>query len=101
MERSYCRRPFEPAASQIQVGEVSPNDFQAPETARYLSDVRTEDQRDAAENAVQPVYGSPDPAVARRQIERLRAALQYITLVRDDENASLQQKRMISPPSAM
>ncbi|MGE5376977.1 MAG: HD family phosphohydrolase, partial [Bacteroidota bacterium] len=38
------------------------------------------------------VYGSPDPAIARRQIEKLRLALQYITLVRADPNASLQQK---------
>jgi cyclic-di-AMP phosphodiesterase PgpH len=84
---------FGPAASQIQVGEVSPSDYQAPDTASYTSEVRTREQRDAAENAVQPVYGSPDPAVARRQIERLRASLQYITLVRSDPNASLQQKK--------
>ena len=84
---------LQPAASQIQVGEVSPNDYQAPENGRYPSDVRTEEQRDAAESTVQAVYGSPDPAVARRQIERLRAALQYITLVRSDLNASLQQKK--------
>jgi len=64
-----------PAASQIQIGEVSPSDYQAPKTDSYISEVRTEDQRIAAENAVQPVYGSPDPAMARRQIERLRATL--------------------------
>ena len=83
----------QPAASLIQVGEVSPSDYQAPETDNYISEVKTEDQRDAAEAAVQPVYGQPDPAVARRQIERLRATLQYITLVRSDPNASLQQKK--------
>ena len=82
-----------PAASQIQIGEVSPSDYQAPKTDSYISEVRTEDQRIAAENAVQPVYGSPDPAMARRQIERLRATLQYITLVRLDPNSSLQQKK--------
>ena len=83
----------QPAASQIQAGEVSPNDYQAPQTDSYISEVKTENQREAAEIAVQPVYGLPDPAVARRQIERLRAALQYITLVRSDPNASLQQKK--------
>ena len=82
-----------PAASQIQIGEVSPSDYQAPKTDSYISEVRTEDQRIAAENAVQPVYGSPDPAMARRQIERLRATLQYVTLVRLDPNSSLQQKK--------
>ena len=82
----------QPAASQLQVGEVSPSDYQAPETRSFISEVRTEDQRLAAENAVASVYGSPDPTIARRQIERLRAALQYITLVRADTNSSLQQK---------
>jgi putative nucleotidyltransferase with HDIG domain len=82
----------QPAAAELQVGEVSPSDYQAPETRSFISEVRTEDQRLAAENAVAPVYGSPDPTIARRQIERLRAALQYITLVRADTNSSLQQK---------
>ncbi|HEX5840563.1 MAG TPA: HDIG domain-containing protein [Anaerolineales bacterium] len=81
-----------PVAAQLQVGEVSPSDYQAPETRSFISEVRTEDQRLAAENAVAAVYGSPDPTIARRQIERLRAALQYITLVRADTNSSLQQK---------
>ena len=83
---------FRPAVSTLGAGEVSPTDFQAPETRSFISQVRTEEQRLAAENAVAPIYGSPDPAVARRQIERLRAALQYITLVRADANSSLQQK---------
>ena len=82
----------QPVAAQLQVGEVSPSDYQAPETRSFISEVRTEDQRLAAENAVAAVYGSPDPTIARRQIERLRAALQYITLVRADTNSSLQQK---------
>ena len=81
-----------PAASQIQVGEVSPSDYQAPDTASYPSEVATEIKRLEAENAVPKVYSAPDPAIARRQIEKLRLALQYITLVRADPNASLQQK---------
>lgn len=81
-----------PAASGIQAGEVSPSDFQAPETRNFISQVKTDEARLAAENAVLPVYASPDPSIARRQIERLRAALLYITLVRADANASLEQK---------
>src|SRR5512133_2523608 len=52
-----------PAVSQIQVGEVSPSDYQAPATKSYASEVRTEDQRRAAENAVGPFYGAPDPTI--------------------------------------
>jgi cyclic-di-AMP phosphodiesterase PgpH len=81
-----------PSSITLQVGDVSPSDFQAPEDIEYISDVRTEEARLAAENAVAPVYGNPDQSIARRQLERLRATLQYITLVRADENASTEQK---------
>ncbi len=81
-----------PATAALNAGEVSPSDFQAPETGSYISAVRTEDARLAAENSVASIYGLPDPSTARRQIERLRAALQYITLIRLDTNSSLDQK---------
>src|SRR6185436_3427735 len=76
----------------LKAGDVSPGDYQAPQTQQYISEVRTEEARAAAENSVPAVYGSPDPTIARHQIERLRAALQYITLVRDDENSTPEQK---------
>jgi len=81
-----------PAAVSLQVGDVSPSDFQAPQNIEYISEVRTEDARIAAESAVAPVYAPSDTTIARKQIDRLRAALQYITLVRSDENASAEQK---------
>ncbi|NUQ83919.1 MAG: HDIG domain-containing protein [Anaerolineales bacterium] len=81
-----------PAAISLQAGDVSPSDFQAPQDIEYISEVRTEEAHLAAEHAVAPVYAPPDPAIARKQIERLRAALQYITLVRGDENAAPEQK---------
>jgi hypothetical protein len=81
-----------PSASPVREGEVSPSDFQAPETKTFPSQVLTEAERRKAENAVQLVYGNPDPSIARRQIEQLRAALMYITLIRADTNASLEQK---------
>jgi len=80
------------AAVSLEVGDVSPVDFQAPSDANYISEVRTEEERVAAENSVAPVYAPPNPSTARKQIERLRAALQYITLVRADENATDEQK---------
>ena len=82
----------DPATADLQAGEVSPGDYQAPYTLAYESTVRTEDARTAAENTVAPVYASPDPGTARRQIERLRASLQYITLVRADANSTPEQK---------
>src|SRR5436190_21598714 len=82
-----------PAAVPLQAGDVAPSEYQAPRSIRYVSNVRTEEARLAAENAVAPVYGSPDPAIARRQIERLRTSLQYITMARDDPNSSPEQKQ--------
>jgi len=81
-----------PAAVSLQVGDVSPSDFQAPQDIEYISEVRTEDARLAAENAVMPVYAPTDQSIARKQLERLRAALQYITLVREDLNSVPEQK---------
>src|SRR5215213_896614 len=79
-------------AVPLKPGDVSPSDFQAPKPLDYISEVRTEEMRSAAENAVTPVYAAPNPTIARRQIEQLRTALQYITLVREDENATPEQK---------
>ncbi|HET9907852.1 MAG TPA: HDIG domain-containing protein, partial [Anaerolineales bacterium] len=81
-----------PTALPLQPGDVSPRDFQAQEPRDYISEVRTEELRDAAENAVPDVYAPPDPSIPRIQIEKLRAALQYITLVRNDEFATPEQK---------
>jgi len=81
-----------PIAVPLKPGDVSPNDFQAPQPLEYISEVRTEEARLAAEDSVASVYAPPDPSIARGQIERLRAALEYITLVREDENSTLEQK---------
>ena len=83
---------LEPAAVSLQVGDVSPSDFQAPKDISYISQVRTEEARAAAESAVAPVYAPSDQTIARKQLERLRASLQYITLVRDDTNSTPVQK---------
>ena len=42
--------------------------------------------------AVAPVYSTPDPAIARQQLEELRTVLAYISNVRADTYASPEQK---------
>ena len=73
-----------PTTQTLDVGDVSQITMQAPRDIEYVSDVRTEEARKAAESAVQPVYTTPDPAIARQQIEGLTTAQQYVTSVRDD-----------------
>lgn len=80
-------------ADSFQPGEVSPRDFTAPRTQTYESAVLTEQRRESAADAVLPVYTPPDPAIARQQLERLRAALDFITRTREDTSASTAQKR--------
>lgn len=82
-----------PTSLSVDVGEVAPRNLQAPREVEYVSEVRTEEARAAAERSVAPIYTQADPSVARQQIERLRTALQYITLVREDVNSTPEQKQ--------
>ena len=58
-----------PGALPLTVGDVAPRDLQAPEAIEYVSEVRTEEARTAAERAVPQTYSPPDPSIARDQIE--------------------------------
>jgi len=82
-----------PTTQVLDIGDVSQITMQAPRDIEYVSDIRTEEARQAAESAVQPVYSSPDPAIARQQIEGLRTAAQYITSVRDDIILTTDEKK--------
>jgi len=76
---------LQPTVQNVDVGSVAQTTYQSPRDIEYVSETRTEEARKAAETAVLPVYSSPDPAIARQQIERLRTTLQNITAVREDE----------------
>ncbi|HFC09306.1 MAG TPA: HDIG domain-containing protein [Chloroflexi bacterium] len=76
----------------LHAGEVAPRDILAPYSHTYESAVLTEKRREAAAQAVSKVYAPPDASIGRRQLERLRAALTFITAVRADPYATQQQK---------
>jgi hypothetical protein len=80
------------SAPEFRAGDVSPQDVVAPRTLEYISEISTTRQLEAAAQAVPLVYTLPDTAVARRQLERLRATLAYITSVRADTFATPEQK---------
>ncbi len=82
-----------PSASPLQAGDVAPQDVQAPRDLEYVSEVRTEAARDAAEKAVLPVYTAPDPTIARHQIDALSAELQSLSAVRADITATTDEKQ--------
>lgn len=76
----------------LEVGDVAPQDIRAPYALTYSSEALTEAERQKAANEVGDIYDPPDSNVARQQIERLRAALDFIDAVRADQNASTEQK---------
>ncbi len=82
-----------PTQLPLQVGDVAPRAIQAPYDLEYVSQVRTTEMRDIAEKAVQPVYTTPDPAIARQQIDRLNTTLQHISLIRLDDTTTTDQKQ--------
>ncbi|HCB02521.1 MAG TPA: hypothetical protein DEP19_09075, partial [Anaerolineae bacterium] len=82
-----------PTTEVVAVGDVASTTIQSPRDIEYVSEVRTEEARVAAESAIQPIYSSPDPAIARQQIERLRTTLQNITAIRLDTEIVNEVKR--------
>ncbi len=80
------------ADQRISVGDVTTQDIVAPYALSYESEVLTEQQREMAAMSVAPIYTTADTSVARNQLDRLRAALAYITSVRGDQFASQEQK---------
>jgi hypothetical protein len=82
-----------PTTQALDVGGVLQITMQSPRDIEYVSEVRTEEARKAAESAVQSVYTAPDPAITRQQIERLRTAMQYITSVRTNADLTDDEKK--------
>ena len=82
-----------PSAQAVDIGDVAQTTIQSPRDIEYVSEVRTEEARKAAETAVQPVYSSPDSSIAREQIDRLRVTLQNITAIRENPEATLDEKK--------
>jgi cyclic-di-AMP phosphodiesterase PgpH len=81
-----------PTSFPLRVGDVTTQDIQAPYTLTYESQVLTERARQEAANQVATIYLPADPAITRRQIERLRVTQNYISTVRMDTFASSSQQ---------
>jgi len=76
----------------ITEGDVTTQDVQAPRTLTYTSRILSDQAREDARAKVQPIYLSTDPSITRAQIEKLRVSLNYISTVRFDSYATLEQK---------
>lgn len=76
----------------VNVGEVSSQDILAPSTLTFESQVLTEQAKIDAEKNVLEIFSPVDPTITRRQIEKLRSALIFISTVRSDNFSSPDQK---------
>jgi cyclic-di-AMP phosphodiesterase PgpH len=81
-----------PSYFPLKVGDVALQDIQAPYSLSYISQVLTKQYREEAEQRVAQVFLPADPAIARQQIEILRAVLNFITTIRADSYATLDQQ---------
>ena len=76
----------------LAVNDVAPQDIAAPYALTYPSGVLTEAERQAAADVIPDVFDPPDSRVARQQLDRLQAALDFIDSVRLDTNSTIDQK---------
>jgi cyclic-di-AMP phosphodiesterase PgpH len=83
---------FRQSSYPMKIGDVATQDILAPYSLTFESEVLTEQERQAAEESVEAIYLPADPSIGRRQVERLRVVLYYITTVRLDDYATLDQK---------
>jgi cyclic-di-AMP phosphodiesterase PgpH len=83
---------FRQSTFPMEIGDVASQDILAPYSLNYESGVLTEQTRQEAVSAVDPVYLPTDPSIGRRQVENLRTLLYYINTVRNDDYATKEEK---------
>lgn len=68
--------------ASLEVNDIAPSDIFAPETITYTSNVLTQQRREEARAAINPIYTPPNPAVAQQQISTASNILSFIADVR-------------------
>lgn len=83
---------FSQSSFPMEIGDVATQDILAPYSLTFESEVLTEQARQEAADAVNPIYLPTDPSIGRRQVESLRTILYYLTTIRQDSYATREQK---------
>jgi putative nucleotidyltransferase with HDIG domain len=78
----------------LSAGDVASQDLRAPSNIQYASNVLTDAARTDAERAVAPVYLPPDKAIARTQSRALGSKLAAISVIRTNQETTLDQKKV-------
>lgn len=77
---------------QLSVGDVIPNDIVAPVRTSYVSEILTKQARLRAMERVEVLYDPPESRIRRQQVERAVQILEFITTVRNDPYASVENQ---------
>lgn len=78
--------------STLRAGSVSPQDIRAPRRITFVSQVRTQQAREATAASVAPIYTPPDRALVIKQLSTAQQVADFITKVRDDSTLSRPEK---------
>jgi hypothetical protein len=79
-------------APELVIGQVADQDILADRTLSYTSEVLTDRKRQEVQASIKEIYTLPEIGVAREQMDRLRNTMAYISSVRSDSRAGMQQK---------
>ncbi len=79
-------------SATLRAGSVSPQDIRAPRRITFVSQVRTQQAREAAAANVAPIYTPPDRALAIKQLSTAQQVADFITKVRDDSTLPRSEK---------
>jgi len=80
---------FPSTVSQLNVGDIAPQDVISPDLISYQSELATEAKKDLEENRVPLYYSLPDPEVARTQRAVADSVLSFLDAVRADPDPFL------------
>ena len=79
--------------SNLQVGDVAPQDIVAPPADPFISEILTRDERTRARESIQTIFDPPDPNIARQQTQLAQQILEFINNVRRSSFDTLEQKK--------
>lgn len=76
-----------PDIYDLSLGDIAPEDIEAPREITYVSVIDTNQARLAAAQTVEDVFTQPDPRVGRQQVLKARQVMDFINDVRLDSYA--------------
>jgi len=84
--------PGQNNVAALQVGDIAPLDIFAPQSVSYISEILTTQRRQAAGDAVSPIFDPANAAISRQRTQLARQILDFIDNIRRDPYAIYEQR---------